>query len=100
MNKDFNVYKWRREHLVENETSVTPDELFKAFNDDKELGNKRSYHRDDQNRIKILSRFAPDEKKAIAFFKSKGYNVEITDTWDMIDPSEEKPQIWYDYTKI
>ena len=98
MNKDFNVYKWRRDHLTENESSLTPDELFNAFK--QELSKGRGMLRSDQNRIKILSRFAPDEKDAIAFFKSKGYDVKITDTWDMIDPEDELPEDWYDYTKI
>ena len=54
MAKDFNVYKWRREHLVENTETKTPKDLFAAFKEKFDTG----FHREDQNLIKTISRYA------------------------------------------
>jgi len=98
MKDNFNIYKWRRDHLTENENpkqTVSPEELFKAFKEKFDTGS----HRPDQNRIKTVSKLMDDKKvdAAIKLFNEKGYNVKI----EYIDhDSKERPEeIYFDYTK-
>ena len=62
MNKDFNVYKWRREQLVESEMSkMSPDELFKAFKEKTNIKGEIR-HRTDKNAFTVNLENIPEEE--------------------------------------
>jgi hypothetical protein len=96
MNKDFNVYKWRREHLTEIVVGVqnkTPDELFAAFKEEFNIGS----HRDDLKVIKTLSRYSPPEAKVKELFDKYGYTLTVSKI--DAEPGERGAETWFYYKK-
>jgi len=93
MSKDFNVYKWRRDQLIENEATKTPDELFAAFRKEFNTG----FHRDDQNLIKTLSRYAPLETQVKELFDKYGYTLKVS--YIDAEPGERGAETFYYYNK-
>jgi len=96
MNKDFNVYKWRRDQLVESEMSkMSPDELFKAFKE--KTGIKGEIrHRTDKNAFIVNLRNIPsgmDERIIKDLFEKNGY----TYSKDEFEDEDRPTQIWYYY---
>jgi hypothetical protein len=98
MNKDFNVYKWRREQLVENKELISPEELAKEFT--KEYSTQPNLMFSDRGeggyRVQIYSKnlkkdmFYPENKKeAKEFFQNKGYNL-----YSIFDDDRSKNWIW------
>jgi hypothetical protein len=96
MNKDFNVYKWRREQLIESEMSkMSPDELLKLFKE--KTGIKGEIrHRTDKNAFIVNLRNIPagmDEKMIKDLFEKNGY----TYSRDEFEDEDRPTQIWYYY---
>ena len=99
MNKDFNVYKWRREQLVENEESTSPEKQLT-----KEFTNKYSTQPNlifsdrgnNEYRVQIYDRNLnlnmdhPESKMEVKeFFKNKGY-----DLYDIFLDDRSRSWIW------
>ena len=96
MSKDFNVYKWRREQLAEDEKpKISPDGLFKLF---KEKTGIKGYinHRTDKNAFIVNLRDIPskmDERMIKDLFEKNKYTYSREEYED-----EDRPtQIWYYY---
>jgi len=100
MNKDFNVYKWRRDYLVENETPSSSEyqvakEFTSMFSQQKninytDLGGGK-------HRIKISDRTIKpnwDDVLISKFFNEKGYTLD-----NIFDDDEFKNQ-WVEFKKL
>ena len=87
MSKDFNVYKWRRDQLIENEAPSSPEyqvakEFTKEYSTQPNI--KFSNHGGDGYRVQIYEKDSklrfdhPESKIEVKeFFKNKGYTVDI-----------------------
>jgi hypothetical protein len=105
MNKDFNVYKWRRDHLVENEIDASPEyQVAKKFTEkystqpnikfsDRGQGKYRVQLYDSNSKFDFNN--LESKKEAKEFFESEGYTVDI----NLDDRS--RSWIWdFDFKKI
>jgi len=105
MNKDFNVYKWRRNQLVESEMDTSPEkdiaqEFTKKYSTQPNI--KFSDRGRGEYRVQIYDRDSKlnfdnseSKKEAKEFFESKGYIVNI----NLDDRS--RSWIWdFDFKKI
>jgi hypothetical protein len=84
MSKDFNVYKWRRDHLI------TENELRGSWIDKKGTFNGKEY---DGYFKTTLSRSDDDVKKAI---KDKNYTYVGSEEWD---DDDRKTEYWFYFKK-
>lgn len=99
MSKDFNVYKWRREQLVENEELTSPEaNIAKEFTGkySTQPNTMFSDRYDGSYRVQIYDKNStlnmdnPESKMEVKeFFKSKGY-----DLFDITLDDRFKSWIW------
>jgi len=100
MNKDFNVYKWRRDQLVENEALSSPEyQVAKEFTNMFSSQENTNY-RDlggGRHRVKISDRNKKSgwsNDSIMKFFNEKGY------TLDNIFDDEEFKNQWVEFKKL
>jgi hypothetical protein len=92
MNKDFNVYKWRRNYLAENEAS-TPKDLLNKFKE-KIRG---AFLRDEYIETEDRS-VSGEEEKVRKIFSDHGYTLSKVERIEG-EPGERLDMIRYYYTK-
>jgi hypothetical protein len=92
MNKDFNVYKWRRDHLVENEAS-TPKDLLNKFKEKIRGAFLRDEYIETEDRSS-----SGEEEKVRKIFSDHGYTLSKVERIEG-EPGERLDMVRYYYTK-
>jgi len=94
MNKDFNVYKWRREHLTENEMpKISPNELLKLFKEKVRGAFLRDEYIETEDRGS-----STEEEKVKKLFSDHGYTLSKVERIEG-EPGERLDMVRYYYKK-
>lgn len=91
MSKDFNVYKWRREQLVENETS--PKDLLNKFKEKIKGAFLRDKYIETEDRGS-----STEEEKVRKLFSDYGYTLSKVERIEG-EPGERLDMVRYYYKK-
>jgi hypothetical protein len=91
MSKDFNVYKWRREHLNENETS--PKDLLNKFKEKVRGAFLRDEYIETEDRGS-----STEEEKVRTLFSDHGYTLSKVERIEG-EPGERLDMVRYYYKK-